>query len=182
MYPLIKPATAEGYSSACVCAVSFNSSALPGSDRFGSIASIERGVEVWQQKLPRMSCHATTTGGERYSHCVDHGGTWLRRRFSIHHCCNSTQRGRRSDWEQYRDSLMFIYTTRVLAYEVGDDFMKVLLSGRTGTHRSICLVVEGSIPNENLSGDGYWAPWVRIRSRANLSRLRNGLTGSLLKP
>jgi hydrogenase small subunit len=45
----------------------------------------------------------------------------------------------------------------VIAYEVGDDFMKWWYMAEAGQIDPFVLVVEGSIPNENLSGDGYWA-------------------------
>jgi len=45
----------------------------------------------------------------------------------------------------------------VLAYEVGDDFMKYWYQAEQGLIDPFVLVVEGSIPNENLSGEGYWA-------------------------
>lgn len=45
----------------------------------------------------------------------------------------------------------------VLSYEVGDDFMKAFHRGARGELENFVLVVEGSIPNEKLSGDGYWA-------------------------
>ena len=45
----------------------------------------------------------------------------------------------------------------VLAYEVGDDFMKYFYQAEQGLIDPFVLVVEGSIPNENLSGEGYWA-------------------------
>jgi len=45
----------------------------------------------------------------------------------------------------------------VLAYEVGDDFMKYYYQAEQGLIDPFVLVVEGSIPNENLSGEGYWA-------------------------
>jgi hydrogenase small subunit len=47
----------------------------------------------------------------------------------------------------------------VLAYEVGDDFMKVFHQAAAGNLGPYVLVVEGSIPNENLSGEGYWAAY-----------------------
>jgi len=46
----------------------------------------------------------------------------------------------------------------VLAYEVGDDFMKYWYladEGRLGA--PFVLVVEGSIPNESIKKEGYWA-------------------------
>jgi hydrogenase small subunit len=46
----------------------------------------------------------------------------------------------------------------VLAYEVGDDFMKPFYDGAEGKLDPFVLVVEGSIPNEKIHGkDGYWA-------------------------
>ena len=45
----------------------------------------------------------------------------------------------------------------VLAYEVGDDFMKYFYQAEQGLIDPFVLVVEGSIPNENISGEGYWA-------------------------
>src|SRR6185312_10333152 len=46
----------------------------------------------------------------------------------------------------------------VLAYEVGDDFMKywhLAEEGRLGA--PFVLVIEGSIPNEEIKSEGYWA-------------------------
>jgi hydrogenase small subunit len=45
----------------------------------------------------------------------------------------------------------------VLAYEVGDEFMQAWYDAEAGKLDPFVLVVEGSIPNEELSGDGYWA-------------------------
>jgi hydrogenase small subunit len=45
----------------------------------------------------------------------------------------------------------------VLAYTVGDEFMKPFHQAAKGELPNFVLVVEGSIPNENLSGEGYWA-------------------------
>src|SRR5262244_2009820 len=46
----------------------------------------------------------------------------------------------------------------VLAYNVGDDFLAPFRRAAEGRPaRPFVLVVEGSIPNERLSGDGYWA-------------------------
>ncbi len=45
----------------------------------------------------------------------------------------------------------------VLAYEVGDDFMRYFHQADRGELENFVLVLEGSIPNEHLSGDGYWA-------------------------
>jgi len=45
----------------------------------------------------------------------------------------------------------------VLAYEVGDEFMKYWYEADAGRLDPFVLVVEGSIPNENIKRDGYWA-------------------------
>ncbi len=45
----------------------------------------------------------------------------------------------------------------VLAYENGDEFMAAWYKAESGEIENFVLVVEGSIPNENLSGEGYWA-------------------------
>src|SRR6202051_5340126 len=45
----------------------------------------------------------------------------------------------------------------VLAYEVGDDFMKHWYMAAEGKLDPFVLVVEGSIPNERIKKEGYWA-------------------------
>jgi len=45
----------------------------------------------------------------------------------------------------------------VLAYEVGDDFMQSFHDGVEGKLGPFVLVVEGSIPNEKIKSEGYWA-------------------------
>ena len=46
----------------------------------------------------------------------------------------------------------------VLAQEVGDDFMKYWHQAAEGElDAPFVLVLEGSVPNEQLSGEGYWA-------------------------
>ena len=45
----------------------------------------------------------------------------------------------------------------VLAYEVGEEFLEPFHKADRGEIENFVLVVEGSIPNEQLSGDGYWA-------------------------
>ncbi len=50
----------------------------------------------------------------------------------------------------------------VLAMEVGDDFMKYFYEAEKGELDPFVLVVEGSIPNERLKREGYWAARARI--------------------
>src|SRR5206468_6375090 len=45
----------------------------------------------------------------------------------------------------------------VLATEVCDDFMKHLYNAEAGELDPFVLVVEGSIPNEDIKSEGYWA-------------------------
>ena len=45
----------------------------------------------------------------------------------------------------------------VLAYEVGEEFLDWFHRAARGELENFVLVVEGSIPNEHLSGEGYWA-------------------------
>ncbi len=45
----------------------------------------------------------------------------------------------------------------LLAYETGDDFMQAFWSAATGELDPFLLVLEGSVPNEDINGDGYWA-------------------------
>lgn len=45
----------------------------------------------------------------------------------------------------------------VLAYEVGDDFMRAMHQAAAGELGEYILVVEGSIPNEKNKAEGFWA-------------------------
>jgi hypothetical protein len=45
----------------------------------------------------------------------------------------------------------------VLAYENGDELMQYFHQAHRGEIENFVLVVEGSIPNEKINGDGYWA-------------------------
>ena len=45
----------------------------------------------------------------------------------------------------------------VLAFEVGDDFLKYWYDAESGKLDPFVLVVEGSIPNETIKKEGYWA-------------------------
>src|SRR6195256_3620912 len=45
----------------------------------------------------------------------------------------------------------------VLAYECGDEFMKYWYQAEQGLIDPFVLVVEGSIPNEKIKKEGYWA-------------------------
>src|SRR5581483_475450 len=45
----------------------------------------------------------------------------------------------------------------VLSYEVGDDFMKYFYDAEEGRLDPFVFVMEGSIPNERIKKEGYWA-------------------------
>jgi hydrogenase small subunit len=45
----------------------------------------------------------------------------------------------------------------VLAYENGDEFLKFWYEAAAGRLNPFVLVVEGSIPNEKIKKEGYWA-------------------------
>ena len=45
----------------------------------------------------------------------------------------------------------------VIAYENGDDFMRYWYQAAAGKLDPFVLVMEGSIPNEKIKKEGYWA-------------------------
>ena len=45
----------------------------------------------------------------------------------------------------------------VLAYENGDEFMRFFYEAEKGLLDPFVLVIEGSIPNESIKEEGYWA-------------------------
>jgi hydrogenase small subunit len=45
----------------------------------------------------------------------------------------------------------------VLSYEVGDEFMSAWYKAERGELEPFVLVMEGSIPNEEIKSEGYWA-------------------------
>jgi hydrogenase small subunit len=45
----------------------------------------------------------------------------------------------------------------LLAYESGDEFMQVFWNAAAGRLDPFVLVLEGSVPNEQISGEGHWA-------------------------
>jgi len=46
---------------------------------------------------------------------------------------------------------------QVLAFENGDDYLKAWYQAEEGELDPFILMVEGSIPNENINGDGHWS-------------------------
>ena len=66
----------------------------------------------------------------------------------------------------------------VLAYENGDEFMKYFYEAEKGRLDPFVLVVEGSIPNEKIKKEGYWAATrAPIPRPVNPSRRASGSTG-----
>jgi hydrogenase small subunit len=45
----------------------------------------------------------------------------------------------------------------VLAYETGEDFMQAWRDAEAGRLDPFILVLEGSVPNEEINGDGHWS-------------------------
>ena len=69
----------------------------------------------------------------------------------------------------------------VLAYEVGDDFMEYWFKAAAGKLDPFVLVLEGSVPNEKIKKEGYWAAMGTDPDTANRSPPTSGSTGSLPK-
>jgi hydrogenase small subunit len=46
---------------------------------------------------------------------------------------------------------------KVLAYETGSEFMEAFFKAAKGELEPFILVVEGSIPNEKINGEGFWS-------------------------
>jgi len=46
---------------------------------------------------------------------------------------------------------------KVLAYETGEDFVKTFRQAAAGELGPFVFVFEGSIPNENINGEGFWS-------------------------
>ena len=45
---------------------------------------------------------------------------------------------------------------KVLAVESGEEFMQAWYDAEAGKLDPFVLVIEGSVPNEKINGDGYW--------------------------
>ena len=65
----------------------------------------------------------------------------------------------------------------VLAYENGDEFMRFWYQAEEGRLDPFVLVVEGSIPNEKIKKEGYWAASEPTSRPANRSLRAIGSTG-----
>ena len=46
---------------------------------------------------------------------------------------------------------------KVLAYETGEDFLAAFRKAAAGQLEPFVLVIEGSVPNERINGDGFWS-------------------------
>ena len=70
-------------------------------------------------------------------------------------------------------------TTRCSPSRSGDEFMQAWYDAEAGKLDPFVLVLEGSVPNEKINGDGYWAGDGRQPRRpASRSRPTSGSTGS----
>jgi len=63
---------------------------------------------------------------------------------------------RMSSWARYRDSQRCICTTRCLRMKTATT-LKYWYQAKQGLIDPFVLVVEGSIPNEKIKSEGYWA-------------------------
>jgi hydrogenase small subunit len=50
-----------------------------------------------------------------------------------------------------------ILYNQMLAYETGDDFLRAFEQAVAGRLGQFILVLEGSVPNEQINGDGHWS-------------------------
>ena len=66
----------------------------------------------------------------------------------------------------------------VLAFEQGDEFMQAWYDAEAGKLDPFVLILEGSLPNEKINGDGYFAAMGDNPRPASRSRPTSGSTGS----
>ena len=60
---------------------------------------------------------------------------------------------------------------KVLAYETGEDFLDAVPpGGRAASSAPFVLVIEGSIPNEKINGEGFWTAFGNDPRPASRSR------------
>ena len=65
----------------------------------------------------------------------------------------------------------------MLAYENGEDFMRAFHDAAAGRLEPFILVLEGSVPNEEINGEGHWAASASIPRPASRSPPTPGSTG-----
>ena len=83
-------------------------------------------------------------------------------------------------WARYEITKVYLHNP-VLSYEVGDNFMEWWYKAERGELDPFVLVVEGSIPNEKIKSQGYWAALgtgPRDRSTNSDQRVDLGWAGS----
>src|ERR1700726_70586 len=64
----------------------------------------------------------------------------------------------------------------VLAYENGAEFMKFFYQAEEGRLEPFVLVVEGSVPNERIKKEGYWAALGTDKKTGHPIQTDNGST------
>ena len=68
---------------------------------------------------------------------------------------------------------------QVIAYEVGEEFMQAWYDAEEGKLDPFVLVIEGSLGNEKINGEGHWTGFAVEPARtASRSRPTSGSTGS----
>ena len=65
----------------------------------------------------------------------------------------------------------------VLAFETGDDLMRAWYDAELGRLDPFILVLKGSVPNEEINGEGHWPPSASTTTPVSRSRRTRGSTG-----
>ena len=72
---------------------------------------------------------------------------------------------------------------QVIAYEVGDEYVQAWFDAEEGKLDPFVLVIEGSLGNEKINGEGHWTGFARQqRERPADHHSTNGSTGSPRRP
>ena len=72
---------------------------------------------------------------------------------------------------------------QVIAYEVGQEYIQAWYDAEQGKLDPFVLIIEGSIGNEEINGDGHWTGFgVNPTRPASRSRPTSGSTGSPTRP
>lgn len=87
---------------------------------------------------------------------MDHRRAWLRRRHDRHDGGDTAECRRYSHGRGTLDSQGDFHNP-FLAFENGEDFLKVFHRAAEGKLSPFILVMEGSIPDEKNKAEGYWA-------------------------
>ena len=67
---------------------------------------------------------------------------------------------------------------QVIAYEVGQEFIQAWFDAEEGKLDPFVLIIEGSIGNEQINGEGHWTGFGVNPAKGSRSRPTSGSTGS----